>query len=176
MPKAYTASQWEMIRRECPAPRVVVELGTYCGLWAGSLLHEVSVGELYCIDRFNNPRTWTLWRAAVAPHREHVTVLPVELEVAEQIWQTTIRQKIDLLYVDADHHFKAVLHDLSFWVPWVRIGGLILCHDWQWSGPRGAIGRFFGAKNVTVEKFGPRAFCETAWIRKTKEYAPCESP
>jgi len=175
--KQYNEAQWNMIREQCPRPRVAVELGSYCGLWAGQLLEEhPGVGELYCVDRFNNNRTWKLWRAAVAPHREKVTVLPVELEVAEHIWTTTIKEKIDILYVDADHHFKAVLHDLSFWVPWVRMGGLILCHDWQMSGPRGAIGRFFGQENVTIEKFGPRAFCESAWIRKRKEYPPCESP
>jgi len=165
--KAYKPEQWNLIRRGAPKTHVAVELGTYCGLWAGSLLRECpGVGELYCIDRFNNPRTWRLWRAAVAPHRDRVTVLPMELEVAEALWVSTIKEQIDILYVDADHHFASVLHDLEFWVPWVRQGGLILCHDWQWSGPRGAIGRYFGEHNINVASFGPRAFCETAWIRK----------
>lgn len=167
MPKLYNQSQWDLIRNEGSKARVVVELGTYCGLWAGQILEECpNVGELYCIDKFNNHRTWVNWRNSVLPHKNRVTVLPVELEVAENIWSKTIKEKIDILYVDADHRFKAVLHDLQFWVPWVRKGGLIICHDWDMSGPRGAIGRFFGEENITVEKFGPIEHCESAWIRK----------
>lgn len=171
MVKRYNDAQWDMLRRECPNPKVVVELGTYCGLWAGQLLKEhPAVGELFCIDHFKKYRNWTLWREAVSDHYEKVTPLPVEIEHAEHMWEVFIKKKIDILYVDADHRSVCVLKNLNFWVPWVRVGGIILCHDWQMSGPRRAIKRFFGKENVNVEKFGPLQFCESAWLRKKEEH------
>ncbi|CAN5696784.1 hypothetical protein BH11PLA1_BH11PLA1_03450 [soil metagenome] len=39
---------------------------------------------------------------------------------------------IDMLWIDGDHHYPAVLDDLTRWGPLVRVGGVVACHDYLW--------------------------------------------
>ena len=36
---------------------------------------------------------------------------------------------LDVLFIDGDHSYGAVLADLETWAPQVRSGGMVLCHD-----------------------------------------------
>lgn len=39
---------------------------------------------------------------------------------------------LDWIYLDADHHRRAVMEDLLAYTPKVTLGGLCMCHDWTY--------------------------------------------
>jgi predicted O-methyltransferase YrrM len=61
----------------------------------------------------------------------------------------------DLVYVDADHSFGAVLEDLRLAESIVRTGGVIAGDDFSWQSVRLAVGRF-ARKGRTVMTSGDR--------------------
>jgi hypothetical protein len=59
----------------------------------------------------------------------------------------------DLVFLDADHRYRAVRDDLKAWIPKVWSGGIVACHDYdseQFPGVTKAV-RELG---VTVHKIG----------------------
>jgi predicted O-methyltransferase YrrM len=38
--------------------------------------------------------------------------------------------KIDFLFIDADHRYEGIMHDLTAWTPMVKKGGVIMVHDY----------------------------------------------
>jgi len=47
------------------------------------------------------------------------------------------KDPIDLLFIDASHHYENVHRDFALWSPFVKVGGIIALHDVQaaWPGP-----------------------------------------
>jgi hypothetical protein len=69
-----------------------------------------------------------------------------------------------LLFIDANHEYRAVLRDFNNWVPFVKRGGVVALHD---------VGEVYdGPKRVVAEKmrypsFGPMEQVERlAWAVK----------
>lgn len=54
---------------------------------------------------------------------------------------------VDLLWIDGDHSYEGVRHDLAAWAPLVRVGGIIAGHDYEpsWPGTQRAWDEFFAA-------------------------------
>jgi hypothetical protein len=59
-------------------------------------------------------------------------------------------ESLDLVYVDGDHRYEAVVADLKGWMPKVRKGGIIAGHDWSFKAVQKAISEVFGHKEVTL--------------------------
>ena len=38
---------------------------------------------------------------------------------------------LDFIFIDANHHFDYVMQDIILWVPKVKSGGIVSCHDYQ---------------------------------------------
>lgn len=55
---------------------------------------------------------------------------------------------LDFVYIDAQHHYEAVIEDLTLWAPKVRPGGVIAGHDYL-DGEIG--GNRFGVKQAVDE-------------------------
>ena len=41
------------------------------------------------------------------------------------------RRPIDLLLIDGDHHYSTVSKDIAGWTPKVRVGGIVIFHDYK---------------------------------------------
>lgn len=53
--------------------------------------------------------------------------------------------KLDLVIIDADHDYDAVTRDILAWLPKLKSGGYMLCHDIiNLPGPRAAVVKIFG--------------------------------
>tara|TARA_B100001113_G_C20983848_1_gene567351 strand:- start:31 stop:750 length:720 start_codon:yes stop_codon:yes gene_type:complete len=63
---------------------------------------------------------------------------------------------LDFVFIDAQHHFDAVLEDLTLWFPKLRPGGLLAGHDW---------GLDYGPPLFGVEK-AVREFCKKRGIEE----------
>ena len=42
-----------------------------------------------------------------------------------------IRKGIDILFIDGDHSYEGVASDLRLFAPKLRLGGYLVCHDYQ---------------------------------------------
>ena len=65
----------------------------------------------------------------------------------------------DLVLIDADHRYEAVLSDIKVWLPLIRNNGFLVGHDY-WSHHR-------GVKEAVDECFGDDKIIENPfWIKK----------
>lgn len=50
---------------------------------------------------------------------------------------------LDIVYIDGDHTYEAVVKDLAAWYPKVKKGGILCGDDIGWSGVKGAVDELF---------------------------------
>jgi hypothetical protein len=67
--------------------------------------------------------------------------------------------QFDMVFIDAMHDYQSVKDDITYWLPHVRYGGIIVFHDY---------GGFPGVTQAFHEFFGPppNLCCSLAWIQK----------
>lgn len=145
-------------------PKVCVELGTFQGASAIPVARSIARwgGVLTCVDTWSRDifkagasDPWILVTCArniVAAGLSNVRLMPATTLDAERTWN----QPIDYLYIDADHHYDAVLADLDAWVPHVRPGGVIAGDDYgnrSFPGVRQAWDDFGRAHGLTFTRY-----------------------
>ena len=120
----------------------VLEIGVHCGISTTALLAglEENGGHLWSIDP--HPSCRYVWYG----HPQWTFVCP---------WSGDSRpdEIFDLVFIDGDHAYEAVLSDLN-WYHMVKEGGMILCHDadtGSFPGVRQAIDEFCNRCNLRHE-------------------------
>lgn len=58
--------------------------------------------------------------------------------------------ELDLVYVDGDHRYEAVLADLKGWLPKLRAGGIMAGHDWSFKDVQKALAEVFLNKEAVL--------------------------
>jgi predicted O-methyltransferase YrrM len=58
--------------------------------------------------------------------------------------------ELDLIYVDGDHRYEAVLADLKGWLPKLRAGGVMAGHDWSFPAVKKALAEVFVGKEAVL--------------------------
>ena len=58
--------------------------------------------------------------------------------------------ELDLVYVDGDHRYEAVLADLKGWLPKLRAGGIMAGHDWSFTDVKKALSEVFLDKEAFI--------------------------
>jgi predicted O-methyltransferase YrrM len=53
-------------------------------------------------------------------------------------------ESVDLIYVDGDHRYEAVLADIQGWKPKLRKGGVMAGHDWSFKAVQKALSETLG--------------------------------
>lgn len=119
----------------------VLEIGVHCGISTTAFLAglEEHGGHLYSIDvhpscryvHFHHPQ-WTFYCSWSG----------------DSIWAPAC---LDVLFIDGDHSYSAVLSDLNTWGPRAK---MILCHDADsasFPGVRQAIEEYCAANNLRHE-------------------------
>ncbi|MBF0518201.1 MAG: class I SAM-dependent methyltransferase [Nitrospirae bacterium] len=119
----------------------ILEIGSWCGessVILGTIAKKKN-GRLFCID-------W--WRGNVGLELEQIaanhdifsifwnkmkseeldnTVIPIRTR-SDMAYDIFKAECFDLIYIDADHRYEAVLNDIRFYAPLVKQGGII-CGD-----------------------------------------------
>jgi predicted O-methyltransferase YrrM len=129
------------------APRQAVEIGSFCGVTskvlAWHLREYVPGAQLFCIDPFETEKEHTAY------YRERFTEKHLGFDF-EEMFDKNVKDfsdvvvKIkgysdtaelpetlspDFLFIDGDHSFEGVKHDILRYVPMVNVGGYICFHD-----------------------------------------------
>lgn len=97
----------------------VMEIGVHCGVSTTALLAGVEKhgGHLWSVDV--HPACRYVWYG----HPRWTFFCPWSGDAV------TPELPLDILFIDGDHSYQSVIGDLGKWVPEVRPGGLVLCHD-----------------------------------------------
>ena len=140
---------YELARK--PTAEVVVEIGSFLGrstaaLSLGIRTSQRTGSKVYAVDT---------WQGDGDGSRDRIEKLGVNARIEH--WNTLVRtetshfveqcqgqstdwakkwiQPIDVLFIDASHHYESVKADAEAWLPRVRSGGIIAFHD-EWApGP-----------------------------------------
>lgn len=117
---------------------VIVELGSYLG--ASSTFLAAAAKErgsiVYCVD------TWTNEAMTEGPRDTYAEFMFNTQRYAEQIRPLRGRslkvakkflEPVDLLFLDADHSYRACRSDTEAWLPKVKPGGIVVFHDFGWA-------------------------------------------
>ena len=127
------------LARGLPEGSEVVEIGSYLG--ASTALLAAGCGPRGCrvtaVDTWQNDAmsegawdTFETFTCNTAPYRDTITVLRgMSADVAPGF-----NRSIDLLFVDANHAYAGCKVDLVNWLPKVKAGGMVVCHDIGWAG------------------------------------------
>lgn len=166
---------------------VAVELGSWKGkssvMIAGGLLAK-QAPRLFCVDPFGcdedpeyqrkyyesllheGPRdVETVFRKNVRSCGVEAIVSPIRGYSFECCRNWT--RPIDLLFIDANHEYRAVLRDFNNWVPFVKAGGVVAFHD---------VGEDFdGPKRVVAEELRYPSFEPVNQVDRLAWAVKCQS-
>jgi len=110
-------------------PKVLVEIGSAGGC-SSVILAQVAKdygGHLFCID----PKPEGRWWSNIEPYSDQITLIQ-----AYSPWlMLDPVMTIDFLFIDGDHRTRWILVDYHYWSKFVRIGGIIVFHDWNQALP-----------------------------------------
>lgn len=121
-----------------------VEVGTHVGVYAEQFLQQWQGIQLTCVDPWSIPQGYekqamTLeegnptreddyWaaskRLAAYPHR-----FKLLRKTSGEAVRTFQDKSLDFVYIDGDHNYDMVLHDLVCWFPKLCAGGILAGHD-----------------------------------------------
>ena len=63
---------------------------------------------------------------------KHRELLNVEWKTGDStIYHKQFSGPIDLLLIDGDHHYSTISKDIAGWAPKVRVGGIVIFHDYK---------------------------------------------
>lgn len=108
---------------------VIIELGVRSGQSTACFLAAIQAGggELWSVD-VDPPQVPAHWHGL--PEWHFLQADDVSAQARE--W---LPAQCDLLFIDTSHTYEQTMTELSVYVPRVRPGGMVLCHDTEWAHP-----------------------------------------
>ena len=169
---------WLGVRaREIGLSGMCVEVGTWCGYTALALafggpivacvdtfLASDSQTGKHALDRLGDNVLTTLPRflRRIAEAPEPVKVVPL-IGRSPDVARAFGPMSLDLVFIDGDHDFEAVVADLVAWSTALKPGGLCCGHNMGQAGVADAVTRFLAASGWPVAQDGPD---QLWWSRK----------
>lgn len=132
-------AEFEPIARHAAKSKLLVEIGTAWGATAVLMLLNAPVkARVHSIDPFV-PDSHGGWVADPAQTKAHIQNAAARLGFDASRWvlhqdysYSAVKEapaRVDLLFIDGDHHYDAVKRDLEDWLPLVKSGGVVMLHD-----------------------------------------------
>ena len=127
-----------MLLVELQRPRVIVELGTHCGVsycaFCQAVVETGARASCYAID------TWTgdghtgpygdhVYESLKAHHKQYESFSQLLRMTFDEALQQFADTSVDLLHIDGLHTYDAVKRDYNTWLPKMSDKGIILFHD-----------------------------------------------
>jgi predicted O-methyltransferase YrrM len=138
-----------------PFLRKVVEVGCFAGV--STECFAILCGHVACVDGWDGRESKPMFASfdrRMAPYKNISVIQERSPHAARHIANASV----DLVYIDADHSYEAVLADIAAWLPKIRSGGWIAGHDFGWKGTP-------GVTQAVMERFGePLVFADCSWL------------
>lgn len=122
---------------------IAVEVGTYKGAFAVSMIDQLNPARFYAVDPlrlfpgmdsrpgFEFARQSLLDQLAdKVNHTMSVRGHTLIRETSDKASQQFEDNSVDVVYLDADHSFKGCSNDIDLWFPKVKEGGILAGHDY----------------------------------------------
>ncbi len=132
------------LKQHRPDAEFIVEIGSYTGETAVMLAEEFQNALItcvdnwkggYCVDERTTPEIMgSVEQAFDARTKSVLNILKVKGD-SISIAQEVSEKAYDIIYIDADHSYEAVLSDIRNWQPKLSIGGILCGHDYDPSNP-----------------------------------------
>lgn len=108
---------------------VGAEIGVFRGRNALDICRTVPNVKLYGIDHWPRKSSYKTMQKVLRRYINRGSFVIVPLDSLEAV-RNFKDGSLDFVYIDANHHFNAVIQDLIHWSRKVRIGGIISGHDY----------------------------------------------
>lgn len=152
---------------DAPQKGVLVELGSREGLLVCSIADLIINKELevFCVDTFKEviPET----QEEIDVYRkfdENIKKAGLFEKITPLVMKTNdaidFMDEIDLLFIDKDYSFKAMINDIENWMPKVKEGGVIVGRSFVQDGV------IDGAMRAAQELLGEVAVDNNIWIKQ----------
>lgn len=143
-------------------PLVGVEIGTGFGENALSLLRELSIERLYCVDPFvpyadgeikiqTDYLLKSEYTLKTLSKFKNVTFIRKD---SSKAWKE-IPKNLDFVYIDGHHGYDHVLADLQNYYPLTAENGVIAGHDIDWPSVHKALGDFCRVNTIVPILLSP---------------------
>lgn len=147
------------LARELPAGGVFVEVGSLYGrsmAYMGQTLRQLGKHiHLHCVDNGTGIDD-------TAPPGWHIATLRANLKAAGvaatvhcgdsvDMAMSFPLASVDIVFLDADHSYEAVIADILAWMPRVKPGGLLCGHDYHhphYPGVKRAVTEYSGVQST----------------------------
>lgn len=139
------AGDLEVLYEASKDKEIIVELGTSFGL--GAMILSLNGGKVHTVDNYkifededfiihkvdksasdSLFETVSNYLLLFGKYKDNIKLIYSDTKSESKKWKD---ESIDLLYIDADHSAKGVKEDFGNWKGKVKIGGLILFHDYS---------------------------------------------
>ena len=168
--KFHYDSLWNLIEEKAVSLEVVIEVGTYLGEFAEGLMTrwEDRVTHYFAIDPWwqRHPQKYMRWWMKRVEPWLWSKVHPLKGTSVE--WAGVLPYRPDLVFIDGDHRYEAVLKDLETWWPRLKSGGLLIIHDFHDKKTQKATIDYFGDLGEWIFS-GPNIrgrVCKAGWRLK----------
>ncbi len=127
-----------MLLVELQRPRVIVELGTHCGVSYCAFCQavtETGAGtSCYAVDTWagddhTGPYGGDVYENLKAHHKQYESFSQLLRMTFDEALQQVPDHSVDLLHIDGLHTYEAVKRDYNTWLPKMSERGIILFHD-----------------------------------------------
>ena len=128
-----TEAERDLLLTKLPGRRQVVEVGVFEG-FTTKLLADAADAEatVYGVDPFFAGRLGISWGRLISErhNRKHLASGKVKfLRTLSTEVKDGVPQKVDFVFMDADHSLKGIAADWAFWSERVVPGGIVALHD-----------------------------------------------
>ena len=148
--------------------KIIFEIGSYEGRSARALADNSSDDtKIYCIDPWDAPIFWTnndmfvtnestfgMFQCNMYDHLKTRKVIPITKRYND--W--TPIGMADFIFIDGDHSYEYIKHDILKSLQYLKTGGILAGHDNNWPGVEKAINELLTDYPVKNE--------ETIWWTK----------
>jgi len=143
---------------------VGAEIGIETGTHAQNILEVLNIKTLYLIDIELHPSLVK----CIEQFKNKTKILIVSSAEASNM----VNEKLDFVYIDANHRYAPLLQDIYCWYPKIRIGGVLCGHDYQIQPVKEAVdefGKSMGASVYSLENGTEPNHEKDWWILKRRK-------
>lgn len=163
---------YKQIVETFPSGSTFVEVGVWKGKSAAYMAVEIANSnkniDFYCVDTWegsvehqNNPelpRLFEIFTENMKPVEKYYKPMKMKSLEAVHLFEDN---SLDFVFIDGSHEYEDVKDDIAFWLPKVKIGGILAGHDYHHQPIREAI----KYNNLNVkEQYG-----EDCWVYHKKK-------